>query len=362
MSLGTRFSGLFAALLVCGASLSAQSAWAGPSGTIGPFAPPWGVTFQHIKDAMESRLGGVVVEQTRRVRRVDSQTKAVSYPGTFEQLKFRPADPGGESRFQLTFKGLEGQVLTPSQRVSQRAAFDRQAAFRFKFQGFRVSDATQAERVYKLVFLAYGKRTTRQGIRVVYRMAVLPRQWDRSLWLVELDTMTGYPLYAGQYSRFDGVQRELAGELIVTSMRTGMRFPNGTKWWAPTLGVRRASTEVAALTTALRASQKYVTTRPEVSMSYRSMRYEVHTDPYKGNRHALLVYTDGVDHFFVRQRNVPVVARGADDSVAYLDRDGVTQCVFSHKGVEFLVVGRSDGSRVRDLSAGIFQRAINVLQ
>lgn len=362
LGLGIRFAGICAALLVGGASVPAQSVSAPGSGTVGPFAPPWSVTFQHIKDAMESNLGGFVSQQVRRVRREDRKTKVVSYPGTLEQLKFRPADALGEARFQLSFEGLEGQALTPGQRSAQRAAFARQAAFRFKFQSFRVSDVAQAEKVYRLVFLAYGKRTTLQGVRPVYRMAVLPRQWDRSLWLIELDVMTGYPLYAGQYSRFGGAQRELASELIVTSVRPGMRFPNSTKWWAPTLGVRRASTEAAALKAALPASQKYVRTRGQIPMSYRSLRYEVHTDPYKGNKHALLIYTDGIDHFFVRQRNVPVVARGADDSVAYLDRDGVTQCVFSHKGVEFLVVGRSDGLRVRDLSAGIFQRAISVLQ
>ncbi|MEE2887375.1 MAG: hypothetical protein VX951_08070, partial [Planctomycetota bacterium] len=264
--------------------------------------------------------------------------------------------------FQLAFAGVEGKTLSTAQRLQRRAAFDLQAAFRFKFQSFRISDAAQADRVYNLVFLAYGRRTTREGVRIVYRMVVLPKQWDRSLWLVELDMVTGYPLYAGQYSRFGNGRRELAAELIVTSVRTGMRFPNSTTWWSPTLGVQRAATEMAALKAALQSSRAYVSTRRLVPGSYRSLHYEVHTDPYKGKKHALLVYTDGVDHFFVRQRNVPVVARGSDDSVAYLDRDGITQCLFSHKGVEFLVVGRTDGVRVRDLSAGIFSRAIDVLR
>lgn len=342
-------------------SIPAQQA-APVGGAVGPFAPPWGVTFQKIKDAMESTLGGLAVEQVRRVRRVDGKTKTVSYPGTLERLKYRPATRTNDSKFQLMFAGVEGRTLSSAQRSQYRVAFDRQAAFKFKFQGFRISDASQADGVYSLVFLAYGRRTTKQGARIVYRMAVLPKRWDRSLWLIELDMVTGYPLYAGQYSRFGNGRRELAAELIVTSMRTGMRFPNSTGWWAPTLGVQRVATEMVALKSALQSSRAYVSTRRLVPMSYRSLHYEVHTDPYKGNKHALLIYTDGVDHFFVRQRNVPMATRGADDSVAYLDRDGITQCLFSHKDVEFLVVGRTDGTRVRDLSAGIFSRAIDVLK
>jgi hypothetical protein len=172
---------------------------------------------------------------------------------------------------------------------------------------------------------------------------------------------TGYPLYSGQYSRLESGRRVLASELVITSLRAGMRFSKATKWWAPSLGVQHATTEMGALKQALRSSKAYVSPRQFVSADYHALRYEIHTDPYKGTKHALSIYSDGLDYFFVRQRNIPLVARGADDSVAYLDVDGITQCLFSHKGVEFLVVGRMDGLRVRTLSADIFSGAISTL-
>lgn len=358
--LGTGLAALCSMVLVFAVGLSAQSGVQGQA-TSGTFAPAWDVTFKKIKDAMERKIGGVVVEQIRRVRHVDERTKAVSYPGTLEQLKYLPPASSQNSRFSLTFQGLEGQVLQPAQRAQRVAAFNRQAAFKFKYQSFRVADPVLAKKAYNLVFLSYGRRVIKEGVRIVYRMVALPKKWDRSAWLLELDMRTGYPLYSGQYSRLESGRRVLASELVITSLRAGMRFSKATKWWAPSLGVQHATTEMGALKQALRSSKSYVSPRQFVNADYHALRYEIHTDPYKGTKHALSIYSDGLDYFFVRQRNIPLVARGADDSVAYLDVDGITQCLFSHKGVEFLVVGRMDGLRVRTLSADIFSGAISTL-
>lgn len=361
---GTHFAVFCGSVLAWSISVPAQG-FSTPTpgqGTFGPFSSVATVTFQKIKDAMEIKLGGLVIEQIRRVRHVDPRTKAISFPGTQELLKYRPPNKVRDSKFLLTFLGLEGKTLSSGERARLTADFNRQAAYRFNFLGFRISDAAQADSVYTLRFLAYGLRTTKEGVRIVYRMVVLPKKGDRSVWLLELDMMTGYPLYAGEYSRFGHGRRELATELIVTSMRTGMRFPYGTKWWAPSLTVQNVSTELAALKTALKTSQVYVATRRHVPSSFLGVRYQVHTDPYKGKTHALLTYTDGIDHIFIRQRNVPKVTRGADDSIAYLDLDGVTQCVFTHKNVQFMVIGRSYKFRVQDISADMFTRAIDVLK
>ena len=88
--------------------LPAQVVGGSVQGTHGPFAPPWGVTFAKVKDAMGSGLGGLVVRQTRRLRTVDRNTGNVSYPGTLESLKYRPGANGGPFRFTLDFQGVEG--------------------------------------------------------------------------------------------------------------------------------------------------------------------------------------------------------------------------------------------------------------
>jgi hypothetical protein len=144
---------------------------------------------------------------------------------------------------------------------------------------------------------------------------------------------------------------------MVTSFRSGMRFPQQTVWWAPNVGIEEMQSEVAALHKALPATVP-VAPSHHLPTGYLLAQSEVHTDPYSGAHSAVFAYTDGVDHIFVRQNSIPVVARPVDDTIAYFDREGITQCMFTHRGVEFMVVGRSVEGLVRQTSEGIYQSAI----
>ena len=333
------------------------------------FALPWNVSFEHIRAAMDNEFGTCFIEQTRRQRvrvRPNAKTPQYGYQGTLERLLYRGADPVRKigSRFRLEFRGLEGQKLSKSQFDIKAREFQRLNSYKFRYQGFRVAVATLAAKVYDLVFLTHATRTVKEGNRSVYRMAVLPKKWDRTAWILELDTQTGYPLYSGEYSLDVNLAPVLQSELIVTSFIPGARVPDATDpgWWTPSKNMQVATGATAALKIALTASTKYVLPRrSDLPSGFEFQQGQVHTDPYKGTRKALLRYSDGIDHVWIQQRNIKLVPRQNEDTIARLTEKGMTRCLFNHGGVEFLVLGRANRETMRYLAAGLFSHAIQVL-
>jgi hypothetical protein len=155
----------------------------------------------------------------------------------------------------------------------------------------------------------------------------------------------------------------LQSEVIVTSFLSGVRVPNATIWWSPLKKIEVTATVLETLKKALPQSKAYVEpSLAELPGGFHLAGSEVHQEPLKGKFLAVLRYTDGVDHLFVTERNVPLTARAAEDSIYYLVVDGVTRCAFTHRGVSFDVIGRNDRDAVQNASRGIYRRAIRVLK
>ncbi|MHC4851945.1 MAG: hypothetical protein ACYTF5_08000, partial [Planctomycetota bacterium] len=225
-----------------------------------PFALPSQITFQHIKDAMERRTYDI-----RQVRRVQEQvplwqrttlptappvvgssgtTKTTRWIGTKEALLHQEAGSNTAERFQLTFLGIEGKQPTAYELIQRKKTFAGTAGFLFRYQSFRVHDVAQASRNYIIYYLG---KTQRIG-RATYRVAVLPKRWDRSAWLLDLDIATGYPLYRAEYT----LDIVLRAEVEVTSFQPDVRVPNGlTSWWTPTNGVVEYTDAAKALSQVL---------------------------------------------------------------------------------------------------------------
>jgi hypothetical protein len=352
------------ALLGLGNGLEAQSV-GGSQASPRVFAQPQDVSFAHIQAAMEGKFGAYYVEQTRRAI-TSKPGQPVKFEGVLEQLTFRPADPVAKAaaRFKLSFYGIEGRTLKGNDFARRAALFGNQAGFTFQHRGFHVVDAALAAKQYDLMFLARETRSTRQGVRDVYRMAVIPKRWDRTGWILLLDTATGYPVYMGEYALGSNAI-DLRSELFATYFLSGVRVPDAKdkSWWAPIKGIEAMASAGAAVKKALTKSTKYVLPMlSELPGGFRLETSEVHTDPYSGDRSALLGFTDGVDRIFVTERNVPLKKRGREDTIWYRDEKGLTQCGFSHHGVAFRVVGRSVRDTVRKLSLGVFRRAVAVLK
>jgi hypothetical protein len=312
------------------------------------FAPPHAVTFQRIKDAMEVDLGTYYVEQIRRERaepapgpNLSSTEASPGFVGTVERLIFEAAGPGQPARFALSFVGREGKTLSPREQQVAAAEHRTRAA-------------------YHLVFLAHGRRQIQQGLREVYRMVVLPKAWDRSAWLLELDRATGFPLYQGTYAIGANAAAELVSELVVTSFLPGVRIPNGTTWWEPVRAVETLATAQAALAKALPSHSTHVIPgKAAVPAGFELARTDLLTDPYTpGMSSAVLRYTDGIDFFFVSQEAASTPARGNEDTILFYSGSGVMQCRFEHGGVRYLVMGRNHQDSVREASKAIFATAI----
>ena len=174
--------------LALGTALSAQHTQHGTQ-RAPAFAPPWGIEFRHIQSAMEGRgeIGSYAVEQHRHEIDPINQKWVV----TREHLLFRPADQD-PAQFKLDFRGIEGRRLTSVEFARLSTLFEGKAGYTFHYKGFRVADSALAAKTYDLVFLTQTTRATREGNLPVYRVAVVPKKWDRAGWVLELELRTGY--------------------------------------------------------------------------------------------------------------------------------------------------------------------------
>jgi hypothetical protein len=87
---------------------------------------------------------------------------------------------------------------------------------------------------------------------------------------------------------------------------------------------------------------------------------KVDVNPLNGRKTAKLVYSDGIDQVFV---NVTAdrehLLRGDGHIVGvYQDAVGVTQCLFAHAGVQYVVIGRGADDPVRQLSHRLYAQVV----
>lgn len=354
-----RLSALVGGILLSSFGVSAQS------GTVGQRLAllPQDISFGHIQRAMEVNGGSYYVEQIRR-RRDAAQGGALV--GQLEQLLFLAASGTQGARFMLEFTGVEGRQLSSTEFKLARARFERREAYTFFHGGFRVSDAARAEQAYQLVYLATDRRVTREDPsgRKIYRFVVLPHSWDRSAWVIELDAVTCYPLYSASYSLDSAFQVSLQSELVVTSYIPGVRVPNASQrpWWSPIKQVSQESAASAALSKALPNKRGHVLpSQSALPFGFALSESKVLTDTLTGEKSAVLAYSDGLETLFVHERSTKFTKRGASDEMAIFSREGLTQMIFKHHGVEFMVMGRLSQDRVREISVSMFSDAIRKL-
>ena len=80
-------------------------------------------------------------------------------------------------------------------------------------------------------------------------------------------------------------------------------------------------------------------------------------DVFSGERTLVFVYTDGADSTFVVQKASTKQNLVPGNAIAVYSDAGMTQCVFYHGGVEFLVVGRTAAQQVRSTAAAMYAQA-----
>lgn len=344
-------------------------------GPVKPFALPSEITFQRIQDAMDR--GTYAIRQVRRTREqlplptggsgtgaggavslVSKRTSDTRWVGTKESLLHQGVGTTTRERFQLTFLGIEGRVLTPFELNQRQRLFTESAGFLFRYQSFRVHDVAQAKLNYVIYYLG---KTQRIG-RPTYRIAVIPKRWDRSAWLLDLDLQTGYPLYRAEYT-LDVVLR---AEVEVTSFQPNVRIPNSTSWWNSTKGFADFNNAATALDQVLATVRSQVVPgQVQLPPGYALARSQVITDAYQGNRTASLIYSDGIDQIFVQQ--MPESGSGwsiraVGDNLYVFENNGISDFYFAHGGVRFRVLGGASRVMVENTAKAIYRQAVATWQ
>jgi len=304
---------------------------------------------------------GVSTTQVRRVR--DQYGRMV---GVVEQLEVRPWD----DEFRLVPVTPTGQPLAETSEAVDR--YREHAGFIHRHQSFRVHDAALAATNY----IHWPLDTKVRAGRPVSRALVIPRALDRSVWVLEVDQQTGYPLYRAEYDS----TLQLVSELEVTSFQltvppgsNASATPSGdagnTWGWVPSFQTTEYPS--APLARQALASDGDAMEIPDASLlgwGFRSHMNLVSEHHFDMERKALVSgFTDGIDEvFFVQDEGRDPLSvlpsqslpRGAEDGshsiVRFLDQN-VRQYTFFHRGVLTVVVGR--GSQLgMDAAAKAFYR------
>lgn len=317
-----------------------------PSVTGQVFAPPAAVRFDHIARAMTQ--GTYVIEQTRRV---------VDRAGSFVGVRERFVQDGSLSpvRFELRFQGIETGDLTGTEFQARMQRHRTHARFLNDFQSFYVHDAARAAANYDLVYLGDSRRLD----RAVYRFEIRPRVLDRASWVLELDTVTGYPLYRGERLPTGA----LVSEVVVTSFATGSAaaIPTNVVWWEPLIPVLDFPSPAEGITL-LNDARLFVPQRLALPSGYALHQSRATMMPFNREISFVLVYSDGIDTLVVTEKPIPGTQSGTPAeqehrALLYSDQ-GMTQARFYHNTVEYLVVGRGVRDVVRRAAESVYREAV----
>lgn len=358
--LSPRVRGLATVLLAVGASMGASAAQVRTAvapvvnaPVSQPFAWPWEVSLEHVRAAMAG--ANYEIEQIRRVLDRSDPRRIASWIRIRERLLHVAETARSPEQFQLEMLGIENQSLTPFELQLRAARFAQRSDFIFHYQSFRVADSELAAKNYALTLFGIA---TRIG-QPVYQVAVTSKVGARSAWYLELSLDTGYPLYRAEYD----VHGRLVGEVEVTKYQAGLVQSGGADAIVPGRVVGSGGEVFATPTEAVAAlglSTKGVPAEGVMPPGYEPFSSRVVTNPLNGRKKAVLIYSDGIDQVIVQvgeeQDNV---LRGEGHIVGvHQDAVGVTQCLFAHARVQYVVIGRGADEPVREVAHRLYSQVV----
>jgi hypothetical protein len=292
--------------------------------------------------------------QTRRVLSEAATPKqGASWVGALETVVHRGQRGNHAEGFSIELRGFEGMAMDPAELARRQVLYQGQAAYLFRYQGFRVLNARLATHNY--VVQATVDSSTRAGRRC-NRIAVISRTRDRSSWLLDLDAGNGFPLYCGEFT----AAGQLVAEVVVSHIVYGSAaaIPEGDDWqWRPLKDISEHANTAQALarTRALAAVEVAAT---DLGVGYLFDHARVITDPLTADQALVQVFHDGLDALFIQQRTRPPL-REQGNIARFYSEHGVHQCMFQHNRTEFLLVGRN--TNLRAIAATLHRLAIAVL-
>lgn len=320
---------------------------------------PADVTFQLLAQAPTQ--GAYEHQQVRRF--LDAAGALVSVQERLTVVANGTATPP----FQLEFVGTVGAVPESETATTWRNTYRKHASLFHEHGSFRVRDVAAAARNYTIHDFGVGLRAGRTTRRVV----VYPRLDDKPIWLLELDVMTGRPLYAGQFDR----QIRLLGEVEVQAVQEITEVNAlAPDWnWRPRMTVVPHATAADAIQSLQAGDQdNSLLVQPRLDSltgEYVLHRAHVSEDPLNGARSLVLTYTDGIDSFFVVQApgspnplqvfpNLLQPRGTRAHTIAYHDDPAQRVYWFGHGDTSFTIAGSGALQRLDAVAKQVYRQAV----
>ena len=309
------------------------------------------INFELIHRAM-SRLN-FEATQLRRVRDGSQQ-------GDWLEIRERvlhDLDSNGEERFGLEYLEAQGNRFSRQELLSRSQLYSSRAGFLYSYQSFRVHDVAEARANYRI----YPFMSTQRLGRAVERVVVYPVRWDRSIWLLDLDTETGYPLYSGEYNN----RIQLLSEVVVEEFKIGDVTLTSTSQWQPKMLVTSYDSIDIALRGLSNRSQRMIHEEVEgLPPGYETSRTQV-VENFLGEESLVSVFSDGIDNLFLVQTSgvdslfdqLGISSTDTNTVAEYRDLN-VAQYAFHSEDVRFLIVGRSSLSGLEATVHAVYRQAI----
>ena len=301
---------------------------------------PGPVSFDSIARAEQTLSARI--HQTRAVLETDSY--GIPRWSSIEESLVLGQDSSGLPRFALTFEGVPGVTLDANAVARRRAIHAARSGFLQQFGSFHVHDPALAAQNYQIVPL---DMRVRLG-RAAHRVAVIPRQLGRSAWILELDTLTHYPVFRAEVSSFGIV----VSTLEVTSCDFSASVPPNSVWWEPS-AIRQDFTSSTAAIAALAPPQPALVPAPtDLPGGFRLLEARTILDDLRPESSLVFIYGDGIESLFVVETfgapppAVPLqVSPGVDGEQPYalflFQDQSALQLMSYARGVQTLVIGAS---------------------
>lgn len=308
-------------------------------------------SFQSMGQAIQSVDYTMV--QVRRFREGQANVVAVR-----ECLQV-DANGSNSPDYALTFLGVEGQLPGSPAFLKYQQIYSRMGDQFFEYSTtFRVRDLPKAQANYTL----YHFGTTVRANRIASRVVVFPQSLDKSIWLLEVDSLTQVPLYAAEFDSQLRLLSEVEALTFVTAVVLPPPPPSGS---STTVHQDYASAE-----TFLGHPHGLIEPNVSTANDYAVERIVSRVDPLNGLPKLVITYTDGVDQFMIAETlGVPDVfqdlkpqdsaSQPTNHTIARYRDPAMSVLLFWEGGVAFQVAGRGAMQRLDDLARRLYLQALS---
>lgn len=299
----------------------------------------------------------VEVEQTRtlELQRAGQARRFVRVKETF--LGLGSAGPTGEPSepsFVLRDVSIPSAVPGSLEQAEFLRLYARSSGFIFHHQGFAIRNVDAAESNYHWVPLQVSQRLGRP----VQQLLILPKEMNRSVWYLEVDQATLYPLLSVEYTPA-GVPIH-AVQLTAFTPKTSVSTADLNNAWSPWMDKNPALSGQPVQTLGPSMAREG---RLSIPAGYVQHRRHVSADPFNGEQSFVVGFTDGIDEMFVVQTHSesapfagsPIGSQPNTHEIVRFREQGLVEEGFVWHGLRVSVIGRGTQGALPELTQSAFR-------